>query len=226
LEAEMARITKENDEELEDYRLYLLEQSYDELVDISKRIDTEKMSQHLFLEIFEFYYMHRGDIGNYGFIKDNMAVEMFEKLKTVADELEKERWRQDEVYYWVAKQYKAENKDHSYFDTSSVEKVETKVKDEALENNKDTKDHQKLKELTPSEATIETTFCDIISDKLSTEPETDIVNKRKPQKKRKISFKSYTLKKEWRSVRHFNRHDRVAHRVRCKFFLAKVAKNK
>jgi hypothetical protein len=35
------------------------------------------MSQYLFLEIFEFYYQHRGNIENYDFIENNTVKEMF-----------------------------------------------------------------------------------------------------------------------------------------------------
>jgi hypothetical protein len=130
---------------------------------------------------------------------------MFEKLKILADTLEQERWRQDEVYYWMADHYQVENKDHSYFEDSSKEKAETKANLQVLENQNKMADHHMLKDLEKTEANKETTFCNIISDKPEIEPTKDIEDLiTKPKRKRKSSFKTSTLKTEWRSMRHFN----------------------
>jgi hypothetical protein len=85
--------------------------------------------------------------------------------------------------------------------------VETKANDEVLEDQK--ADHHMLKELASSEATN-----DIISDTPETETVATINIPTKPLKKVKIAFKTYTLNKEWISMRHFNGFIKSAQRVK------------
>jgi hypothetical protein len=51
------------------------------------------MTQNLFLELYKFYHDYSRTIEDYDFMIGNKAKEMFEKLKILADELEKEKWR-------------------------------------------------------------------------------------------------------------------------------------